>query len=287
MTDRAALRVSVRELVAFSFFPPDITPGGGVAEMLAGTRAHIAREAAQDEGFETERPIARTAEAQGASATVYGRMDAYRPGDPPLIEEIKHCLRTPEAALPEHRAQAVLYAAMLACRDALDAVTIRVAYVSEQGALLRAFEETLASAELEAAFDAMLAPWLAFALAERDHAEKRDESLRALAFPYPAYRKGQRELAAQVYTAIARKKRLFASLPTGTGKSAAVLFPALKAMGEGKTRKLVYLTARTTARQSPLAALRLMRQAGADIRVSTLLAMEKVCPMPLPRCNPV
>ena len=45
-------------------------------------------------------------------------------------------------------------------------------------------------------------------------------------------------MAAQVYTAIARQKRLFACLPTGTGKSAATLFPALKALGEGKTEQI-------------------------------------------------
>ena len=81
------------------------------------------------------------------------------------------------------------------------------------------------------------------------------------------------------------KKRLFASLPTGTGKSAAVLFPALKALGEGKTRKIVYLTARTTARQSPLNALDRIRAQGACLRVVTVSAKEKLCPAPT-RCHP-
>ena len=53
-------------------------------------------------------------------------------------------------------------------------------------------------------------------------------------------------MAVQVYTAIKRKKRLFACMPTGTGKSSATLFPALKALGEGLTGQVYYLTARST-----------------------------------------
>lgn len=89
----------------------------------------------------------------------------------------------------------------------------------------------------------------------------------------------------QVYTAIGRKKRLFASLPTGTGKSAAVLYPAFKALGEGKTGKLAYLTARNTARQSPLNALERFYAAGMHARCMVLTAKETLCPAPT-RCHP-
>jgi len=45
-----------------------------------------------------------------------------------------------------------------------------------------------------------------------------------------------------------RGERLFAEAPTGIGKTISVLFPAIKALGEGKAERLFYLTARTTAR---------------------------------------
>lgn len=281
-----ALRVSVRDLVAFTYFTPDIAPGGGPAEMQAGTKAHQARESAQAEDFEIEKPLNAELERNGETVTLFGRMDAYRAGDPPCVEEIKLCARPPQSPLPEHRAQALLYGAMLALADeSLQTAEISVVYVDTAGEPVRAFPERVTRAELLQTLDDLLAPWLVFAVAERAHARERDESLAALPFPYPAYRQGQRELAAQVYTAVTRKRRLFASLPTGTGKSAAVLFPALKALGEGKTRKILYLTARTTARQSPLNALELMRRDGMKARVSTLLAKEKLCPAPA-RCHP-
>ena len=278
-----AFRISVRELVAFCFPPEDITPGGGVGELLAGGVAHRAAQK-QREG-EIEKSLHHVFSLCGCTIELFGRMDAYTDGGVPLVEEMKHCRTTPAAPWPEHRAQALCYAAMVSLLWEKPQVAFCVSYVSLDGEVLARFEECLAAEELCAQVEAWLSGYLAFALREEAHREARNASLKQMAFPYPAYRSGQRELARQVYTAISRKKRLFASLPTGTGKSAAVLFPALKAMGEGKTGRLLYLTARNTARQSPLEALSRMQAQGMRTRVSVLTAKEKLCPA-LTRCHP-
>lgn len=276
-------RVSVREVVAFCFPPEDLLPGGGVEDMLAGGRAHRSRQ--EQQTGETERPIRHSFSLRGETVELYGRMDAFTDGPTPLVEEMKLSRHTGDAPLPEHRAQALLYAAMAALEENRPSVECCVTYLNVQGEVLRRFSETLSRDELSVQTEEWLNRWLDFALRERDHRHQRDESIWALAFPFPAYRAGQRELAAQVYTAISRKKRLFACLPTGTGKSAAVLFPALKAMGEGKTDKLLYLTARNTARQSPIQALERMKAQGLHARVSVLTAREKLCPEEM-HCHP-
>ena len=278
-------RVSVRELVAFSYFSPDITPSFAVEDMLAGTKAHQAREGMLAAQFEIEKVVRFELERGDATVTVYGRMDAYRDGEIPLIHEIKLCGKPPEAAWPEHVAQAKLYGALLMLQTPCEAADIEVAYVDAQGEPKRVFTQRESRNALLETLDAMLNPWLAIAVPERERERSRDESIRAMRFPFADFRAGQRELAVQTYTAITRRKRLFASLPTGTGKSAAVLFPAIKALGEGKTRKVIYLTARTTARQSPLNALALMRSQGLNLRVSTVSAKEKMCPATM-RCHP-
>ncbi|MDD3410989.1 MAG: hypothetical protein PHY12_09305, partial [Eubacteriales bacterium] len=135
----AELRVSVRELVGFTYFPPDIMPGRDTEELLAGTLAHQGRQRAQADQFEIEKSVKRTFDREGARITVFGRMDAFRADDPPLIEEIKHCAFLPDEALPEHRVQALLYAAMMARELDARSVRVRVAYVDERGELLRAF----------------------------------------------------------------------------------------------------------------------------------------------------
>ncbi len=278
-----SFRISVRELVAFCFPPEDITPGGGTDELLAGGAAH--RAAQKKREGDIEKSLRYVFDLDGCQVELFGRMDAYTDGDTPLVEEMKHCRHVPDAPWPEHRTQALCYAAMVARLEEKAQVAIRISYVSLEGELLACFDETLTGDALTEQLHLWLHDYLIFAIREEKHRESRNASLKALAFPYPAYRDGQRELARQVYTAISRKKRLFASLPTGTGKSAAVLFPALKAMGEGKTGRILYLTARNTARQSPLEALSRMQAAGMQARVTVLTAKEKLCPAPA-RCHP-
>lgn len=276
-------RISVRELVSFSYFSEDILPAADMSAMLTGTLAHKARQDAAE--GEAEVSLKHVFSQDEDAVLLYGRMDLFVDGEMPLIEEIKLGSGRECVPLPEHRAQAICYAAMLASEKALEQIQIRVTYVDENGVLLCHFEETQSAQSLAAEIQTLLSPFVAFARREAAHCRSRDESLRTLTFPFDDYRKGQRELAVQVYTAITRKKRLFASLPTGTGKSAAVLYPALKAMGEGKTGKVVYLTARNTARQSPLAALERMSAKGMQARCSVLTAKEKLCPAPT-RCHP-
>lgn len=282
-----AITVSVRMLVEFSVVYPDITPTRDTQNMAEGMRAHKGRQKEQYEGFETEVPVKHTLECGGASVTVHGRMDAYRSGEVPLIEEIKRsdsyiALDAPSEA---HRLQAVCYGALLSLESGIEMARIRVMYVDGEGAPLRSFETDMSAEEMLKELYALLKPYVAFMLTEIEHRERRDESIKQLPFPYDNYRAGQREMAVQVYTAITKRKRLFASLPTGTGKSAAVLYPALKAMGEGRTGKILYLTARTTTRQSPLSALEMMMGKGLRARVMTQSAKEKLCPE-VARCHP-
>ncbi len=278
-----AFRISVRELVAFCFPPQDITPGGGLTDMLLGSAAHRAAQKKRD--GEIEKSLSRLFILEDNTIELFGRMDAFADGDLPLVEEMKHCKHSPDAPFAEHRAQAVCYAAMVCLEKGCDRVQISISYLAADGELVRRFDETADRDALIRQTEAWLRMYLQFALREAGHRENRDASLKALGFPYPAYRDGQRELAKQVYTAISRKRRLFASLPTGTGKSAAVLFPALKAMGEGKTGRILYLTARNTARQSPLEALARMQAQGLRARITVLTAKEKLCPA-LTRCHP-
>lgn len=279
-----AFRVSVRELTAFSYFEPDIRPQGDALEsMRQGTLAHKACQSNLE--AQCEKVIQHVFSLDGDQALLYGRMDAFVDGDVPLIDEIKLGSGLEDQPLPAHRAQALCYAAMTALEKPCAQAAFQVRYVDVQGQTLRVFREQQSKAELLSALEAMLRPWLVVARREAAHRLRRDASLRTLAFPFPAYRKGQRELAVQVYTAIIRKRRLFASLPTGTGKSIAVLYPALKALGEGKTGKILYLTSRGTARQSPLNAAKRLLSSGMQARVSVLTAKEKLCPYQL-RCTP-
>ena len=282
------IRVSARTLVEFSIHGEDIFAVSAKQDMQAGAKGHRARQSALGEGWQAEVPVSIAAEAEGLSFLVTGRMDVYLDADVPVVEELKlswSASAAPREAYPAHRAQAVVYAHMVCAEKQKSSALIRVVYVTETGAEKACFEETASAQALRTEFTALLTAFARWEAVQQRHRAARDESLARLPFPFAAYRPGQREMAVQVFTAIRSKKRLFASMPTGTGKSAAVLYPALKALGQGLTGQIFYLTARTTARQAALQALALMRDKGMHARSLTLNAKEKLCPG-FSRCHP-
>jgi len=282
---KAPLRVSVRALVDFSLFPPDIMPVS--SRLLAQGRAgHLAWQAKSQ--AQAEISLRWEGMCEGARVEVQGRMDLFDPkAQPPVIEEIKLSGDSvPEEARPEHLAQAACYGFMLCEQEALPEVALKISYVSAAGEERAAFYELLDREELKERFFELLAPYVRWQLRLEDLRAARDASIQALPFPYPQYRPGQKEMAAQAYTAIARRRRLFAVMPTGTGKSAAVLYPALKALGQGLCSQVFYLTARGTQRLAPRKELDRMTEQGLQAFSLTLYAKEKLCPMEELRCHP-
>ena len=266
---------SVRAVVEYALMGGDLTAAGSIRKMREGTAGHLARQGAL-EGAQIEYPLRVQIETERCELLVSGRIDAlYERGGAPVIEEIKlFSGEESEAPLPAHRAQAVVYA----YTPNVPAAVVRVAYVRADGQEIAAFEELMTRGEICRAFFELLLPYIEKIEREAAWRAARDESLAALQFPYGAWRGEQRKMAVQVYCAIRARKRLFAQAPTGTGKTAAALFPALKALGEGLTEQVYYLTARTTGRETARDMLALMREKGARLRALTLTAKEKCCP---------
>ena len=278
------LRVSVRELVEFTLHGADIRLiSGRMQDMLDGTLGHQARQKLLGDGWQAEVPLNLPILVEDEELTLLlgGRMDAFRDAPDVLcVEEIKlwQGEHPPEAPIPAHRMQAVCYGHMLCVTRGLPAVDVRVVYVTRRGKVQGEFPERLTAEECRAEFQSVLLPYLRRIRAVRRHTRARNASLAALKFPYANYRPGQREMAVQVYTAIKRKKRLFACMPTGTGKSSATLFPALKALGEGLTGQVYYLTARTTQRQGALDTLARLHQQTLHLWALVIDAKDKQCP---------
>lgn len=277
-----AIRLSVRALVEFTHHGEDIYPAGGtIRDMQEGVLGHKARQAMLSDGWQAEVPLSLTTalDDDEATLTVTGRMDAYLPGDVPEVEEIKlwQGREAPAEAIIAHEMQAVVYGHIL-CSQGAAQVLIRVCYVDRQGKLRAQFERQMTAAACADAFNALVEGYMRRWRIIHRHRRARDASLQALRFPFDKYRAGQRDMAVQVYTAIRLQRRLFASMPTGTGKSVAALFPALKALGAGLTEQVYYLTARTTQRQGALEAVARMRHQSLHLWTLTLDAKDKQCP---------
>ena len=288
---RSSVRMSVRAVVETTLHESDLVPASGAARrMREGAAAHRARQGGQrggEENYRAEVSLSADYEAEGLLLRVTGRADGVltREDGLTVIEEIK-LGEAHSALVPAHRAQAAMYGHMLCAQEGLSRVGLRVLYVDVQGNPLRAYEEELGAQALLEEFNALCAPaaaWEAKKLARR---QARDASLSELAFPYPAYRAGQRRFAGNVYVALEQRKRLFAQAPTGIGKTMAALFPALLALREGHCARVLFLTARTTGRRSALDAMDKLCAGGARAMTVEMTAKDKICPQPARDCRP-
>ena len=151
---------------------------------------------------------------------------------------------------------------------------------------IRRFQEVYTRAELKKWFEELVSEYEKWARYQMEWRAKRNASIKTVEFPFE-YRDGQKKLVASVYRTILRKKKLFIQASTGTGKTMAVLYPAVKAIGEGLGDKLFYLTAKTITRTVAEQAFSILEEKGLAFRSITLTAKEKICFCEETECNPV
>ena len=260
-----------------------------------GARLHRKlQRAAQKEfaDYTAEVPLTQQYGCDGVEYTLEGRADGIftDPDGVPTIDEIKTTL-LPSAEItgkqsPEHWAQAKIYAAIYSKQNGVSPIRVRLDYYQVEEEKEYRFVEEYTAGELEDYVRELLtryAPWAKRA-AHWQHA--RRVGLEALTFPFAEYRAGQRAMAGAVYRTCCEGGALLCQAPTGIGKTMSVLFPALKALGDGGP--IFYLTARGTTRTAAENALDLLRlhAPGLALRSITLTAKDKICPQPVRECTP-
>ena len=275
--------IAVRALCDFTAKAGDLdlrfTPAPSAREGMEG-HALIARRRGPE--YETEIVLS----GDFGDLRVRGRADGYDPAAQRLEEFKTHrgdLSRVPASHRAVHRAQLLIYGALLCKTRQLPALRLSLVYLNVASGQETAIEETMTAAELEDVFADHCSRFLRWARQELAHRGARDASLRTLAFPFPAFNARQRELASAVYRSVRDSKALLAQAPTGCGKTVGTLFPALKALPEAGLDKLFYLVAKTSGRTVALEAL--ARIGSARLRVLELVARDKVCENPGAECN--
>ena len=205
--------------------------------------------------------------------TLRGRADGVRAdGLGWRVEELKWAPMRPAGAAALWRLQAALYARMLE-RGRGGPVRAELVFLGGDAPLREPVELTpdAVARELQAALDALLAA-LERASAARAAGRAAAAEIR---FPHPTLRPGQAEGMAHVERALEQRELLLLEAATGSGKTAAVLTPALRfALATG--RRLVVLTASTL--QQHLVVDTLRRLAPGRLRLATRLrAKARMC----------
>lgn len=288
------IRLAIRELVEFVLRSGDIdsryTPRD---RMYEGARIHRVLQKRSSEAHQDYRAEVKLSAGFVSGEFTYileGRADGvFTAGGMTVIDEIKTTTRPLnliDDSNETHWAQAKCYAHIYAMQNALPEIAVRLTYCNTDTVETKSYEKSFRLQELEAFMESLLGSYSAWARHKIGWQALRDASIKAMPFPFPAYRKGQRELAVSVYRTIEAGRKLFAQAPTGTGKTISALFPAVKAMGEGRTSKVFYLTAKTITRQVAEEAFDKMRVGGLRMKTLTLTAKEKICFCETAVCRP-
>ena len=261
--------------------------------MQQGAAAHRKIQKAMTGDYRKEVSLSLETEAGGFPLLLQGRADGVFTAEDGLltIDEIKSTtlpLEKLAVQQAQHLGQAQCYAYMLL--QTLDAppetVGVQLTYYQLETEELQRRRFVFSREEIAAFFADLLlryGDWLRF---EHEWKVLRDASIAAAAFPFPAYRRGQRDLAAAAYRTIVNRKKLYVQAPTGIGKTLSTLFPAVKAVEEGRLEKLFYLTAKTVTRTVAEEAVTLMESQGLRFKSVTLRAKDKICFCEETICNP-
>ena len=286
------IKVSIRNLVEFIMRHGSIDNRyTSSIKAIEGIRGHQRVQKSYGDNYTAEVPLKYTLTYEDLEIMVEGRADGILIEDEKtIIDEIKtttkDLLLIDENTNPLHWAQAKCYGYIYSMQNELDNIDIQITYYNIDTKSTRILRQSYTLKELEEFFFWLIDEYKSWAQLESDWVNKRNESIKKLKFPFENYRPGQRELAVRVYKSITDSKKCFAQAPTGTGKTISTLFPAIKAMGEDKTSKIFYLTAKTITREVAQNTISLMRKKDLNLKAVTITAKEKICKMDEVNCNP-
>ncbi len=296
------IRISVRGLVEFLLRSGNIdnriqqAPSDAMQE---GGRIHRMIQKSMGPDYHAEVPLSFTYRTDNYDLTVEGRADgildkyidddnAYdaqesfiaAPKPAPLIDEIKGTYRElhkMKEAVGVHLAQAKCYAAMYSLKKHCPSVNVRMSYCNIDTEEMKYFDSSYSYQEITGWFLDLVKEYLKWSDFEYEWEKLRTDSIKAVQFPF-SYREGQKDLAAAVYRTIVHGKKLFLEAPTGTGKTITTVFPTVKAIGEGKIKKLFYLTAKTITRTVAEEAFGVLRSSQSlKFKTVTITARDKIC----------
>jgi DNA excision repair protein ERCC-2 len=296
------IKVSVRDLVEFVLKKGDLKPSSiGSSRTQDGIKAHQMIQKRSGRNYLPEVTLSYLYTPEGIRNSkvfdadicleVKGRADGIiKKESGACVDEIKTTTLDldliDESTNELHWAQAQCYAYMYAVQESLEGMEVQLTYYQLDTSETRNLHKWFSIEELSEFFCNLSERYLVWAERLYKWSVSRDESIRELQFPFSSYRVGQRDLAVAVYQTIKHKQKLFAQAPTGIGKTMGTLFPSLKAMAEGLTVQIFYLTAKTITRTVAERALCDLQDRGLRIKRLTLTAKSKVCFQPETSCLP-
>ena len=287
-----SLFMSVHQLVDFLLRTGDIDNRVyNKTTMSEGTRLHGFYQSKQKDNYLSEYYLKEAFKVDDFTITLDGRADGIiLDGDKVIIDEIKTTISPLdeyyESQKEWHLGQAKCYALMYAHLFKLDEVGVKLTYIHQLENTKMVKNFSFKTKVLEEYVTNLLKEYLEFYRLIFQKIEDRNESAKTLKFPYPGFRKGQKELAKYAYGIATNGGILFAEAPTGIGKTMSTLYPFAKSFKDEENQKIFYLTAKNSGRVMAYEASSLLLDKGLKASAIVITAKDKICFCPGKGCNP-
>ena len=280
-----AYKVSVRKLVEFACRQGDLTHEG-VAGPTAqeGQLAHKKLQGLRQEGEQAEVKVTAEINNSDGCLIISGRVDLLCiDNNTCSIGEIKSCYapveKIPQSSRDLHWAQLKVYGFCVLSNDTCttEKISLRLIWANIITNDVTVEESVFTREELKEFTNIAAQRYLTWMSIVNELQASTVKSAKALAFPHADYRDGQRNMAAGVFVTTRDKATLLCEAPTGIGKTISTLFPAAKAIGENLIESVVYLTAKTSGRQSANDALTQLQDSGLFVTAITVTSKKTTC----------
>ncbi len=279
--------VSVKALVEFSAKSGSLdfkfTPAPSALE---GVEGHHRVTEKRSNNYQAEVSLS----IQYHNLVIRGRADGYQP-ETHCLEEIKTFYGDFEKIPSNHRAlhwaQVKMYGWMLCTEKDYNDINLALVYFHLGEQKEYRLEQACSAQELENYCIDLVEKYYCWQQKINNRLLKLYTWIDYLKFPYGEMHHSQREMAEAVYKAAVTGRVVLAEAPTGTGKTLAGIFPALKSFIKTPVDKIFYLTAKTTGKQLALENLQLIATDANNtpLRTLELTAQEKSCLEPDKRCT--
>ncbi len=286
-------QISAGELAEFCFPQGSLGAMPTLERMQIGSRAHkkLQNIYSEDENIKYQRevPLDITFVCDEITLKVQGRADGI------IFDKKAYCIHEIKSTFisatsidapikKAHKAQMMIYAYIYALNNDLSEIKGKLSYFCLESEEIVDFEYSFEFNALKQAVETMVNEYLKIIAIKQKSEDAFEKTKSTLPFPFDSFRIGQREGAAQVFSAVKTNKNLFVQAPTGSGKTIMTLYPTVKAVE--KDQKIICLCAKNQTMLVNAQAINQMRNKGLVAKSLIITAKNKACLMENVDCNP-
>lgn len=243
-------------------------------------------------GYTSEKHLSTSFKKDKFEFVVSGRADGFIDGTTPVIEEIKTSfeIESLEEKLIKnsnhpYRWQLRTYGYIYYLQNGV-IPTLRFDLISSRNFKSRLLEIDLDVEDYENWLSRRLEELSIVTKIKKKIYDNRLKTSLSMPFPFATPRPGQIDLVSTVEDNFNEGSMLLIEAPTGLGKTAGVLYPALKeSLSRGQ--KTIFVTPKNSQHQIAEDAIKLMQNNGSKIRSLTITSKSKMCMKAEVICNPV